>query len=129
MGLVSIEVAKWQRSPIPKIFQLNRRAAALVRDHRQLASITAQGRFLLLFRQESSRGTLGSAAAPGRHQADHEQQQRSEVDQSSKRELLSRGRELRGGVRPGSCGRTAGDEAADEGAADDGALLVRRLGL
>ena len=129
MGLVSIEVAKWQRSPIPKIFQLNRRAAALVRNHRQLASITAQGRFLLLFRQERSRGTLGSAAAPGRHQADHEQQQRGEVDQSSKRELLSRGRELRGGVRPGSCGRTAGDEAADEGAADAGALLVRRLGL
>ena len=129
MGLVSVEMTEWQRPPIPKIFQLNRRAAALVRNHRQLASITAQGRFLLLFRQERSRGTLGSAAAPGRHQADHEQQQRGEADQSSKRELLSRGRELRGGVRPGSCGRPAGDEAAEEGVVDDGALLARRLGL
>ena len=101
-------MTEWQRPPIPKILQLNRRAAALVCNHRQLATITAQGGFLLLFRQERSRGTLRSAAAPGRHQADHEQQQRGEADQSSKRELLSRGRELRGGVRPGPVGAQLG---------------------
>ena len=113
MGLVSIEMTEWQRPPIPKIFQLNRRAAALVRNHCQLATITAQGRFLLLFRQERSRRTLRSAAAPGRHQTDRKQQQRGEADQSSKRELLSRGplcrgRELRG------VGRLPAAEPTDE---------------
>ena len=107
MGLLPAQMAQGETTATAKILQLHGGSAALVNDHSQLAAISTECRLLLLLRQKRARSPLGSAAASDYPQAD-QQQQRRDADQSSKRELLSRGRELRGGVRPGSWERVPG---------------------
>ena len=104
MGLMSVQVAQGQTASSAQVLQLDRGSAALVNNQCQFAAISTQCGFLLLLREQGSRRPLGPAAATACQQAD-QQEQRREAGQSSKRELLSRGRELRGGVRAGSCGR------------------------
>jgi len=99
-------MAQGEATAPAKILQLHGGSAALVDDHSQLAAISTECGLLLLLRQKRARSPMGSAAASDYPQAD--QQQRRDADQSSKRELLSRGRELRGGVRPGSSERVPG---------------------
>ena len=104
MGLMSVQVAQGQTASSAQVLQLDRGSAALVNNQCQLASVSTECRFLLLLREKGFRSPPDSAAATDCQQAD-QQQQRGEAGQSSKRELLSRGRELRGGVRPESGGR------------------------
>ena len=110
MGLMSVQVAQGQTASSAQVLQLDRGSAALVNNQRQLAPVSTECRFLLLLREKGSRSPLGPAAAPSCQQA-NQQQQRREAGQSSKRELLSRGRELRGGVRPESWGRVFGEDS------------------
>ena len=107
MGLLPVEMAQRQTTTATKIPQLHGVSAALVNNHSQLAAVSTEGGLLLLFRQKGPWSPLSSAATPGNQQANQQQQCRG-ADQSSKRELLSRGRELRGGVRPESWGRVLG---------------------
>ena len=107
VGLLPVEMAQLQTTAATKVLQLHGRSAALVNNHCQLAAVSTEGGLLLLFRQKGAWSSLSSAATPG-HQQANQQQQRRGADQSSKRELLSRGRELRGGVRPESWGRESG---------------------
>ena len=110
VGLLPVQMAQRQTITATQVPQLHGGSAALVHDHGQLAAVTAEGRLLLLFRDQGAWSPLSSAATTSRAQA-NQQQQRRKADQSSKRELLSRGRELRGGVRPESCGRALGEES------------------
>lgn len=119
MGLMSVQMAQGETASSTQVLQLDRGSAALVNNQRQFAAISTQCGFLLLLREQRSRSPLGPAAATACEQAD-QQEQRREAGQSSKRELLSRGRELRGGVRPESWGRVLGVDSWPGG---------RRLGL
>ena len=109
VGLLSVQMAQGQTTAATQVLQLHGGSAALVNNHGQLAAVSTDRGLLLLVSQKGSRSSLSSAATPDHQQAN--QQQRREADQSSKRELLSRGRELRGGVRPESCGRELGGDS------------------
>ena len=101
MGLMPVQLGQRQRRTAAEVAQLNGGSTALFGDHRQVATTAAQGWILLTAIPEGASSPLGSGAHAAskaeRHQAD--QQRAEEGAQSSKRELLSRGRELRGAGR------------------------------
>ena len=95
------QLGQRQRRTAAEVAQLHGGSAALFGDHRQVATAAAQGWVLLTAITQGASGPLGpgghAASQAKGHQAD--QQRADEGAQSSKRELLSRGRELRGAGR------------------------------
>ena len=74
--------------------QSNRRSALELRDHRQQASVTTEGGILLAAAHPGVAGSLNPGTAAQQANGQQEQQERrSDRLQSSKRELLSRGRD------------------------------------
>ena len=91
-------MAELQKLPTLEIPQLHGWAPALVSDHSQFAAIATQAGLLLLVWHKTTRSATASAAAASLGEASQQKHQ-DQALQSSNRELLSRGRELRGGVR------------------------------
>ena len=91
-------MAELQKLPALEIPQLHGWSPALIDDYGQFAAIPTQAGLLLLGWCQSTRSSAASAAAASLGKTSQQEHQ-DQTLQSSKRELLSRGRELRGGVR------------------------------
>ena len=100
------EVTELQKLPALEVPQLHGWASALVGDDSQFAAIATQAGLLLLGWCQPTRSPTASAAAASRGETSQQEHQDPAV-QSSNRELLSRGRELRGGVRSALSARAA----------------------
>ena len=93
MGLMAPQLRHGSQAAVLTA-QLHRRTALERGDHRQQTPITAEGGVVLAAVDPAAASTFNAATAT--QQADgqkEEQQRRSDWCQSSKRELLSRGRE------------------------------------
>ena len=91
-------MAKLQQLPAFEISQLHCGASTLISDDSQSAAVATEAGLLLLGRDQTVWCPTASATAARCAQASQKEHQ-DQAFQSSNRELLSRGRELRGGVR------------------------------
>ena len=91
-------MAKLQQLTAFEISQLHSGASTLVSDDSQSVAIATEAGLLLLGGDQPAWCPMASATAARCAQASQEEHQ-DQSFQSSNRELLSRGRELRGGVR------------------------------
>ena len=98
MRLVSREVAELEAFPAPEIPQFHGGASTLVSDDSQSAAIATEAGLLLLYELRPTWSSTASTTAASCGET-NQQKHQDEAVQSSNRELLSRGRELRGGVR------------------------------
>ena len=113
MGLMARKMPERQDLPVAQVAQLHRWSPLLFHDHGQFFTAAAQGWILLAAILQSTRGAFSRADATCDHKAadqgDQQLKQGRMVSvQSSKRELLSRGRELRGVGRSDRAGGVAG---------------------
>ena len=107
MGLMPFQAGKRQQPSVRQGAQLHGGSPPLRADHGQEAPVTAEGWILLAAIHQSACGLfLAAAAGTDAERQHHEQQRADPAAQSSKRELLSRGRLvccrllLEGGVLP-----------------------------
>ena len=105
MGLVTAQLRNGHHGSVAEAEQLHRGTAAAVADHCEPLTTATQGWGLLTAAEQGATGPFTATVAAHQHHAGEQDQQRAtQLAQSSKRELLSRGlpvdgRELRGGWR------------------------------
>ena len=105
MGLVTAQLRNGHHGSVAETAQLHRGAAAAIADHCEPFAAATQGWGLLTAAEQGATGPFtATVAAHQNHAGEQDQQRATQLVQSSKRELLSRGlpeddRELRGGWR------------------------------
>ena len=102
MGLMSFQARKRQQPSVRHGAQLHGGPSSQRAAHSEEAPVTAEGRILLAAPHQSTSGLFLAAAAIADAEGQHGEQQRADpAVQSSKRELLSRGRLACCGLLPG----------------------------
>ena len=97
--MMTFQAWERQQTPVREGAQLHGGPTPKRADYGEEASVTAEGRILLAAVHQSASGPFLAAAAAADAKRQHEEQQRADpAVQSSKRELLSRGRLVCGGL-------------------------------
>jgi hypothetical protein len=103
MGLVTAQLRNSHNGSVAEAAKLHRGTSAAIADDRQPFTTSTQSWCLLAAAEQGASGPFTATVAAGQRQAGQQDEQRAtQVTQSSKRELLSRGLledglELRGG--------------------------------
>ena len=103
VGLVTAQLRNSHNGSVAEAAKLHRGTSAAIADDRQPFTTSTQGWCLLAAAEQGASGPFTATVAAGQRQAGQQDEQRAtQVTQSSKRELLSRGLledglELRGG--------------------------------